>query len=181
MEQRKKLFCLIIYGTMVQRNNDFSEVTSRHHHHHHYQSAVCSLIVANQEKMRDLAEKLFNTRCGVMVEKVDNYYFHYFHYYVLLLLLMVEKVNNRYYHCYYHWWLRRWETIVNIISWSEHKNSWITTIYTVNPNPRMTSLTWSWSQYLEAPPSSQNLFLSDSTTSTSGEILCFYICSTTFF
>ena len=34
----------------------------------------------NQEKMRDLAEKLFNTRCGVMV----------------------EKVNNRYYHCYYY-------------------------------------------------------------------------------
>merc|ERR1711974_553586 len=48
MEQRKKQFCLIIYGTMVQRNNDFCE-----------------------EKMRDLAEKLFNTRCGVMVEKED--------------------------------------------------------------------------------------------------------------
>ena len=98
----------------------------------------------NQEKMRDLAEKLFNTRCGVMV----------------------EKVNNRYYHCYYYWWLRRWEIIANIMSWREHKNIWITTIYTVNPNPRMTSLTWSWSQYLEAPPSSQNLFLSDSTTLT---------------
>ena len=65
----------------------------------------------NQEKMRDLAEKLFNTRCGVMV----------------------EKVNNRYYHCYYYWWLRRWEIIANIMSWREHKNIWITTIYTVNP------------------------------------------------
>ena len=28
MEQRKKQYCLIIYGTMVQRNNDFCEVTS---------------------------------------------------------------------------------------------------------------------------------------------------------
>ena len=114
-------------------------------YHHHVIIIITSC--QNQEKMRDLAEKLFNTRCGVMV----------------------EKVNNRYYHCYYYWWLRRWEIIANIMSWREHKNIWITTIYTVNLNPRMTSLTWSWSQYLEAPPFSQNLFLSDSTTSTWGE------------
>ena len=30
------------------------------------------MLIFNQEKMRDLAEKLFNTRCGVMVEKVDK-------------------------------------------------------------------------------------------------------------
>ena len=27
MEQRKKLYCLIIYGPLIQRHNDFSEVT----------------------------------------------------------------------------------------------------------------------------------------------------------
>ena len=29
-------------------------------------------LILIQEKMRDLAEKLFNTRCGVMVEKVQT-------------------------------------------------------------------------------------------------------------
>ena len=75
MEQRKKQFCLIIYGTMVQRNNDFSEVASS------MKKIYCAynlryifethFLISNQEKMRDLSEKLFNTRCGVMVEKVN--------------------------------------------------------------------------------------------------------------
>ena len=92
MEQRKKQFCLIIYGTMVQRNNDFSEVDSfikeRCRDCRHYTKPIpksCVKVVRVQrklllmifrsffqEKMRDLAEKLFNTRCGVMVEKVKS-------------------------------------------------------------------------------------------------------------
>ena len=66
--------------TMVQRNNDFSEVDPFLKE----DCAHCSCnydfyffwnvnLMLNQEKMRDLAEKLFNTRCGVMVEKVNKH------------------------------------------------------------------------------------------------------------
>ena len=30
IEQKKKLYCLIIYGPVIQKNNDFSEVLEMH-------------------------------------------------------------------------------------------------------------------------------------------------------
>ena len=64
IEQRKKLYCLIIYGPKIQRNNNFSEVRSLVH-------LYIALPGLTQDRMIDLCKKVLMSNVGVNVEKED--------------------------------------------------------------------------------------------------------------
>ena len=64
IEQKKKLYCLIIYGPKIQKNNNFSEVNIIVH-------LYSPKATAAQDKMVDLCEKVLTVNAGVNVEKED--------------------------------------------------------------------------------------------------------------
>ena len=64
IEQKKKLYCLIIYGPKIQKNNNFSEVN--------YTVSVSNISAApTQDRMVDLCMKVLTINVGVNVEKED--------------------------------------------------------------------------------------------------------------
>lgn len=76
----------------MQKNNDFSEVKNSHHDDHDHDDGD---IIFFQDKMRDLAERLFSSRCGVNVEKVQELeLFHFFLCFFVIALYLWFLCNN---------------------------------------------------------------------------------------
>ena len=82
MEQKQKLFCLILFGPLVQKHQDFSKVMSNlptEIFHVQFMIQVFNMgmmvmvtIKLQQDKMVQLVERLFSHRCDVPVRKVPH-------------------------------------------------------------------------------------------------------------